>query len=210
MTPPDLLTARLFLLGYDPRRQRIHGGSNHAFVIRAAALEELRLSGSIVDEHGRPRATGQATPDDRILAGVLAEITGSSKPRAWKHWINAKARATFAAVRDQLDDRLYVRDEPYRALGLFPAHRTFIRDQSAVDALRAEFDRVLAGSGAVNPRSAAMVALAAAGQLGPVMNWRARRQHRARVKELNAGPVPTALRKVLQSRQAAMAAAGSS
>ena len=60
MTPPDPLTGRLFLLGYDQRRQRIYGGTNHGYVIRAAALEELRLCGSIVDEQGKPRATGQA------------------------------------------------------------------------------------------------------------------------------------------------------
>ena len=205
MTPPDPLTGRLFLLGYDQRRQRIYGGTNHGYVIRAAALEELRLSGSIVDEQGKPRATGQAAPDDRVVAGVLAEITQSGKPRTWKHWINTNSRATYAAVRDQLDDRLYVRDEPYRALGLFPAHRTYVRDQSAVDALRAEVDRILTGTGPASPRAAALVTLAAAGELGTVLNWRGRRQYRERIKELTTGPVPPALRKVLQAQQAAMA-----
>jgi Golgi phosphoprotein 3 GPP34 len=215
MTPPELLTGRLFLLGYDPRRQRIHGGAYHGYVIRAAALEELRLARSIVDDRGKVRATGQSSPDaavraDPVLAGVLRDITGSSKPRDWKHWINANARATFVAVRDQLDDRLYVRDEPYRALGLFPAHRTYVRDQSAVDALRAEVERVLGGTGPADPRAAALVTLSAAGELGTVLSWRGRRQHRERIKELSTGPVPPALRKAVRAQQAAVAAAGSS
>lgn len=210
MTPPDPLTGRLFLLGYDARRQRIYGGTNHSYVIRAAALEELRLAGCIVDDHGKVRATGRSSPDDPVLAGVLRDITGSGKPRDWKHWINAHAKATFAAVRDQLDDRLYVRDEPYRALGLFPGHRTYVRDQSAVDTLRAEVDRVLHGVGPADPRAAALVTLSAAGELGPVLNWRGRRQYRERIKELSTGPVPPALRKVLRARQAAVAAAAGS
>jgi hypothetical protein len=199
VTTPDTLPIRLFLLGYDPRRERISGGAYHGSTIRAAALEDLRLRGSIVDESGRVHLGSVARPGDSILSDVLTEISASTRPRTWRHWVGANAGATFRAVRDQLEDLQVVRLEPYRVLGIFPGHRVKLPDPEEAMRLRAACDRALAGVGALAPRDAAMLALAAAGELGTVLAWKQRRQHRARIAALSQSPVTTALRQVVQA-----------
>jgi hypothetical protein len=199
MAAPDTLPIRLFLLGYDPRRERISGGAYHSSTIRAAALEDLRLRGSLVDDNGRVHVGGVAHPGDSILSDVLTEISASTRPKTWRHWVGVNARATFRAVRDQLEDHQVIWLEAYRVLGIFPGHRVKLRDLGEVMRLRAACDRALAEVGAVAPRDAAMVALAAAGELGTVLPGKQRRQHRARIAALSHSPVTTALRQVVQA-----------
>jgi hypothetical protein len=208
MTPPASLPARLYLLGYDPRRQRINGGTYHGLAIRAAALEELRQRGSLVDDDGKVQVAQRQRLDDPILDAVLTEVSGSAKPRSWQRWISANVRTTYRAVRDQLDDRLYIRLEPYRVLGLFPAHRVRLRDTAAVRTLQAEFERDLTGDTVPAPAGAALVALAAVGEVGTVAPRQARRQYRDRISQLSTGPLPEALRKAVQAQKAAAAASG--
>jgi hypothetical protein len=205
MTPPASLPARLYLLGYDSRRQRINGGTYHGLAIRAAALEELRQRGSLVDDEGKVQVAQRQRLDDPVLDAVLTEVAGSAKPRSWRHWVSANVRTTYRAVRDQLDDRLYVRLEPYRVLGLFPAHRVRLRDTAAVQTLQAEFERDLSGNTVLAPAEAALVALAAAGEVGTVAPRQARRQYKDRISQLSSGPLPDALRKAVQAQKAAAA-----
>jgi hypothetical protein len=203
MTTPDTLPARLYLLGYDSGRETIRGGAYHSSIIRAAALEDLRLRGSIVDDGGRVHLGSGSRPSDTILVAVLTEISASAKPRTWRHWVAANARNTYRAVRDQLSDLRVVQVEPYRVLGLFPANRARPRDIAAIQRVTAEFERALTGSGRADPREAAMVALAAAGELGTVLPWRRRREMRDRIAVLSEGPVPRALRQVIQAAKTA-------
>jgi hypothetical protein len=203
MTTPDTLPVRLYLLGYDPRRETIHGGAYHSTVIRAAAIEDLRLRGPIVDDGGQVHLGSGPRPGDSILLAVLTEISASTKPRTWRHWISASTRTTFRAVRDQLDDLRVVRVEPYRVLGIFPANRVRPRDIAAIQHVSAEFEHALTGSGQPAPREAAMVTLAAAGELGTVLPWRRRREMRARIAALSEGPVPRALRQVVRAAKSA-------
>ena len=208
MQPPASLTSQLYLLGYDPRRQRIAGGNNHGLLLRAGALEELRLAGAVVDEGGRVRRGDAGRLHDPMLADVLAQITGSTKPRTWKHWINKGVGGTYAAVRDRLDDAMYTRVETTRVLGIFPRTRAYLRDPAAVEALRAQVDRILAGTGRPSPQEAALVALAATAELGTILPRSRRREYRSRIEALIDGPVVPALRAAVRERAAAAAGAG--
>jgi hypothetical protein len=205
MEPPGSLTAQLYLLGYDGRRQRIAGGNNHGLLLRAAALEELRLAGAIADEAGRVRATGLRQVDDQVLTAVLAQINTSDKARSWKHWVTKGVGGTYAAVRDRMDDSLYTRVEHRRVLGIFPRTEAYLRDQSAVDALRALVDRILTGTDTPPPHDAALVALAAVAELGTILPRSRRKAFRDRITQLTDGPVPPALRRAIQARNAAAA-----
>ncbi len=200
------LTAKIYLLGYDPRRRRIAGGGNHGLMVRAAALEELRLAGAIADDAGKVRAGAAPRPDDPVLASVLQEISAAERPRPWKYWVTRKQKDTCRAVRDRLEDSLVIRVEPHRVLGIFAGTRVYVRDPRAVDAVRAEVDRVLTAPGPAEPAGAALVALAATGGLGTILPRARRRQFKDRITQLTAGPVPPALRRAIRDREAASAA----
>src|SRR4051794_4664106 len=208
MQPPASLTSQLYLLGYDPRRQRIAGGTNHGLLLRAGALEELRLAGAVVDEGGRVRRGDADRVRDAMLADVVAQITGSAKPRTWKHWISKGVGGTYAAVRDRLDDTMYTRVESTRVLGIFPRTQAYLRDQAAVEALRTHVDRILTGTARPSPQDAALVALAATAELGTILPRSRRREYRARIEALTDGPVVPALRAAIRERAAAAASAG--
>jgi Golgi phosphoprotein 3 (GPP34) len=209
MEPPASLADQLFLLAYDPRRQRIAGGSNHGILIRAAALEELRQAGHLGDEFGKVRATGRHV-DDAVLAGLLREITESTKPRPWKHWVARGEKGTYRAVRERLEERLIILVETRRVLLIFPVIRATLREPGIVDELRTRFQRILTGVGAASAHDAALIGLAAAGELGTVLPRPLRRQYRDRIKALSQGPVPPALRRIMQERKAAAASAATS
>ena len=208
MQPPASLTSQLYLLGYDTRRQRIAGGNNHGLLLRAGALEELRLAGAVVDEGGRVRRGDADRIQDPMLADVLAQIAGSAKLRTWKHWINKGVGGTYAAVRDRLDDTMYTRVESTRVLGIFPRTQVYLRDTAAVEALRAHVDRILTGTARPSPQDAALVALAAIAELGTILPRPRRREYRARIDGLIDGPVGPALRAAVRERAAAAAGAG--
>jgi hypothetical protein len=209
MQPPRCLPDRLFLLCYDPARRRIHGGINQGLLIRAGILEELRLAEAVVDDDGKVGPGPRRQLDDAVLAATLAEITASTRPRSWTHWIAANTRASERAVLDRLEDGLYVLVHRYRALGLFPSTQVTPRDTPAVEALRALVDRILAGSDDVPARDAALVALAAAAELGTILPRQRRRQYRPRIERLAGGPVPPALARVVRQQAAARASAAS-
>jgi hypothetical protein len=156
-----------------------------------------------VDEGGRVHLGSGPRPSDSILLTVLTEISASTRPRSWSHWISANARTTFRAVRDQLAEVQAIQVEPHRALGIFPTHRVRVRDLAEVMRLRADVDRAVMASGAVGQQETAMVALAAAGELGTVLAWRQRRQHRTRIAALSHSPVALALGRVVQAAKSA-------
>jgi Golgi phosphoprotein 3 GPP34 len=207
---PDALAARLFLLAYDPVKGRLTNTSKLGKLLRAAALVDLQLAGNLADDNGRARLTKVAAPEDQVLAGVLADI-GSRGPRKWKTWVDRRQRAIVREVRGDLERAYLIRVEPYRVLGLFPAHRITLRHplirrqvlQSATDTLRPA--RLVTR---VDLRDAAVVVLAATADLRTVVTKEQRLRHKDRLAQLGVrvGPVVPALKKSLQ--QSAYTAGG--
>jgi hypothetical protein len=205
MELPPSLPAQLFLLAYDPSRQRIVGIPGLGVLLRAGALEELRLLGALRDADGLVTPQDPTAPvTDPWLAEVLRDIVDTPRPRRWKWWIARHDTRAYRAVRDRLETAGIIRPERARILGIFPVARIYVNDEAMVEALRQRFERLLLG-GSLDAREAALVALAAAGQLGTVLPRRARRQYRDRITQLTTGPVPAALRRVIQERAAAAA-----
>ena len=101
MELPEFLPAQLYLLAYDPGKQRVRTGGQFSRLIRASVLSELLLRGHIADESGKVRLVG-GLPGDPVLAGVLTQIS-ESQPKSWAHWIRKDHRATAKAVRDELE-----------------------------------------------------------------------------------------------------------
>lgn len=215
MDAPASLPARLYLLAYDTRRQRLTARSRLGHVVRAGALADLLLDGRVTDDSGRPRTDGSGTPrpgagllgPDPVVDSMLKEIA-ASRPRRWQHWVRHDARSAQRAVRDQLEDGGWIRVEFRRPLGIFSRTVITLRDPRTVNRLVAEVTRSLHGgepAARIPPRRAALVALAAAGELPTVFPRSVRRRHRNRIGQLEdcCGPITPALRRVIQQQRAA-------
>jgi hypothetical protein len=207
MDAPESLPGRLYLLAYDTGGQRMTARSELGFVLRAGALTDLMLTGHLTDEGGRARATTAEGPGDPLLDAVLQQIAGS-RPRSWQHWVNRQARRFPRQVRDQLAAQGHVRLDPHRVLGLFPSTRVSVRDTRVVKRLATTVSATLRNGrpvSALDPRDAALVALAAAGELKVVLPRPVRRAGKRRIEELSTvtGPVPRALRKAIAAAHAA-------
>jgi hypothetical protein len=206
MDLPAFLPGRLYLLAYDTRRQRMTARSELGFVLRAGALTDLMLTGHLTDEGGRARAMTAEYPGDPLLDAVLQQIAGS-RPRSWQHWVSTGARRFPRQVRDQLAAQGHVRLDPHRVLGLFPSTKVSVRDTRVVKRLAATVSATLRNGRPVStlpPRDAALVALAAAGELQVVLPRPVRRAGKQRIEELSTvtGPVPRALRKAIAAARA--------
>lgn len=200
---PESLPARMFLLAYDLRKQRMGGTAGRlGYVLRAAALTELYLDGRLVEERRRP---APGTPGDDPY-GVVGQIA-SSRPRSWQYWVRKGNRSMVATVREELERDGWIRVRRTRVLGLFPVHRVTVRDPRVVKALWGGASSALRGKPVahVNSYDAAAVALAAAGELKTVLPGGDRRRHKRRIAELTArsGPAAPAMRKVIQAQYVA-------
>jgi hypothetical protein len=206
---PRRLTDRAFLIAYDVGKQKLTGGDSHGQLIRAAALVELTIAGRLVDEHGKPRSTGQRT-DDPILDAVLDQIT-NSKARSWRHWVEKDVKITYQAVRERLATNRVIAVTDSTVLGIFPKKVVQVRDTRIVRELIADLRRVvLSGtpSDQLDPLAVALVPLVSAVELNTVFSGRERREHREQIRRLaeRAGPAAKALRKVVESQSAAVGA----
>ncbi|MFG1923437.1 GPP34 family phosphoprotein [Cryptosporangium sp. NPDC048952] len=218
MENQTFLPARLYVLAYDPKKQRLRTAWHMGAVLRAAALAELQFAGHIADENGRVVVTAHRHPSHRdpvlsdpLLSTVLAEISASAKPRKWQHWIGRKHSATIKLVREQLATDHTIKAERRRALGLFPYWAVTLRDTRARSKFAESARRALHGGEPIerlDRRDAAVVALAANGELKTVVSGADRRKYKQRLKAIgeHVGPVAKGLKSVVQSAQAAAAA----
>jgi hypothetical protein len=205
------LPERMFLLAYDTQRKRMTRSADVGLLVRAGALAELELCGALVDENGRATVPRMRRPDvtDPLLIDVLAEVQASARPRRWQHWIQKGRRQTRVAVMRRLVADRIIRAERLRMFGIFPYTRVTVHDARLVRHLHAGVAEALRSRN-VDPRDAAMVALAAAGKLRTVFGWRQRRAHRDRIAALTAAGAAAAakgLKKAVAAQEAAEAAA---
>ncbi|MFI7065898.1 GPP34 family phosphoprotein [Kribbella sp. NPDC050124] len=200
---PDALAARIFLLAYDPSTGRLTGRwTRLGRTLPAAALIDLQLSGNLADDNGRARLTKAADPVDPVLAAVLNDIRRIG-PRKWRTWIDRRHGRIVREVRDELERARLIKVEHYRILGLFPADRITLRHplvrrqllRNATDTLRPA--RLVTR---VDLRDAAVISLAATGDLHTVLTKDQRKRHKDRLAQLavRVGPVVPALKKALQ------------
>lgn len=206
MDLPDSLPARMYLLAYDTRKGRMTARLELGYILRAAALTDLLQCAVLTDEAGKARARRGAVVGDPVLDLVCQEIAGSSTPRSWRHWVGRGDRRMRRVVRDQLATDGWIRVEPRRVLGLVPAPRVTVRDTRAVKRLTGIVSAALRSPVAqVDPRDAALVALAAAGDLRTALPRPVRRRNRDRIEQLSAhtGPIAKTLRSAVQAARVA-------
>jgi hypothetical protein len=204
MTLPESLPARLYLLAYDTEKNRVTANSRLGLVLRAAALADLYLAGRVTDENGKARATGDRRPTGDPLLDEVLQRLAEHRPRSWHGWIARGPHGAVRTVRAQLEAGRCIRVEHRTIL----PDRVELQDRGAVmryaDELRAELHRPASRT---EPRTAAVLALAARGEITTVISRRERREHRQHLDELavHTGPIADALRKAWRSKQAAVA-----
>jgi hypothetical protein len=203
MTLPESLPARLYLLAFDTEKNRIPAYPQLGLVLRAAALADLYLAGRVTDENGKVRATGDRRPPGDPLLDEMLQRLAEHRPLSWQAWI-ARGQPAVRTVRTQLEADLCIRVEHRRIL----PDRVELRDRPAVqryaDELRAELRR---RASRTEPRTAAVLALAARGEISTVISRSERREYRQYLDELAVytGPIADALRKAWRSKKAQMA-----
>lgn len=222
MDSETFLPARLFLLAYDAKKQRLTNWSHLGAVLRAGALAELQFAGHLADENGRVAVIGHRHPahgdpahgdsvlTDPLIAAVLEEVTASGRPRKWQHWVGRRGTAAVKLVREQLAAEHVIRAERRRFLGIFPYWSVTLRDTRARSRYAESARRALRGgepADRLDRRDAAVVALAANGDLRIVVSGRDRRQFKRRIEALaeQVGPVVKGLRSAIQAAQTAAA-----
>ncbi len=207
MTVPDSLPQRIYLLAYDPAKGKVRIGTGLGAMLRAAALAELHLHGHLIDENSCAAVDTRHPGHDPFLKGVLDEIAGS-KPRKWQYWIDSRQGAAVKAVRQQLSDGGWVRLQPRKVLGLFPATKVTLRDPRArkelLTRVKSALKNPIGRIDPANPADAAMVAIVAAADLRLVLDRKTQRANERRIQELTklSGPIAPALHESL--RQAAL------
>lgn len=211
MNSPDSMPAKMMLLAFDLRRQRLTARDDLGYLVRAAALAELVLNGQLRDEGGKVVVTGRA-PADPVLSGLWEEIAAAS-PRSWRRWLGPDRKHTFRAVREQLADAHVVKLEQARFAGLFPYIRMTLRESRHARRVAEQVSRAIRGgqpAARVDRDVAALAALASAGQLRVVLGARDRRQFKTRLTQFAAPvePVAKALHRAITAKRAAAASGG--
>jgi hypothetical protein len=201
----------MFLLAYDPSKQRSCAGGNLDILLRAAALTELWLDGRVTDENKKatPVAAPRSNAGTDLVAVVFADLADSG-PRRWQGAVTRRSRQAVGLVRDGLAARGVITTEPRRILGIFPTVRVSVRDPLARNRLKTVVDRAIAGSEPVDrvePWVVAAATMATTVPLNTVADRRKRRAHKDRIAALNklSGPGVPALRRAIQGRAAAAA-----
>src|ERR1700761_5939755 len=102
MTLPESLPARLYLLAYDIKKNRVTARSRLGLVLRAAALADLYLAGRVTDENGKARLTGDRHPTGDPLLDAMLQQLAEQRPRSWQGWISS-GQPAVRTVRAQLE-----------------------------------------------------------------------------------------------------------
>ncbi|MEU9045858.1 MULTISPECIES: GPP34 family phosphoprotein [unclassified Kitasatospora] len=209
MDVPANLPEKLYLLAYDPERERLTATDRLDLVLRASALVELLRRGVIRDDGRHPAAVEgvQAEGLDPLSAALLEQIR-QGRRRSWRSWVGRNQGSTARAarvVRNGLAAAGRIRIEERRVLGLFRFSRVTLPEPRLRKSVMALVGSALKGPlSRVEPADAALVALVDAARLGSALSWRGRREFRARIDKLApaAGPVPRALRRAVNASRA--------
>ncbi|MFD2417062.1 GPP34 family phosphoprotein [Amycolatopsis pigmentata] len=201
---PESLPEKLFLLAVDARQERLRGGLELGYALRAAALADLLLRGHLRDESGKACVAKPASGLDPLLQGVWEEVERAGRC-SWRRLINRGRGQAIRATRDALAGAGVIRVGKRRVLGLFPATKITLR--GSVHRLADEVGRAIRGGGPVariDPDVAALAVLASAIPLRTVISVGERRRFKKRRAALGEPiePIPDALRRVIANARA--------
>jgi hypothetical protein len=174
-----------------------------------AVLLELVLAERLGMRDGKVAVRSPVPTGDPLIDDALARMAADGKERKPGHWVQQFAKGTRGRVLDALVTRGVLRRERGKVLLVFP-RTTYPAAHGVEPVAEAEARRrmrnAVAGSGAVEPRTAALCALIAATGLDrKVFADMDRKQVKTRLKEISEGAwAAEAVRKTIAEVQAAV------
>jgi hypothetical protein len=182
---------------------RLDNGAGGALLLELALDERVAVDDKKVIVRD-PAPTGDAQVD-----AALAAVAADSKPRKADHWVQHFARSARQQALDALVERGVLQREKGKVLLVFP--RTTYPAPGGVEPpaesqTRARLRAAVAGTGPVEPRTAALCALIAATDLDrKVFADLDRKQVKARLAEIGEGQwAADAIKKTIEQIQAAI------
>ncbi|MEV0828114.1 GOLPH3/VPS74 family protein [Nonomuraea rubra] len=210
MTQDETLTRSAFLLAFDLRKERLTNRSELGYLLRAAALAELLLEGSLADESGKARAVAEpADAGTGSLRAIVWEQISGSPPRSWRRWIGKDHAKAVRVVRDELAADRLIRVERHRVL-FIPVERIVPRKAYLSRRLAERVGRAIRGGqpvGRMERDLRVLAALAGAARMKGVVGSGEARRHQNRIEQLSAPvePIATALRKSVEAARSSAA-----
>ena len=185
------LMEELMLLSLHDEKGSQMAGQWIGFGLAGAALLELTLMDRLdLEDEKHLVATGKAaSTGDDILDTVLDLVRDSAKPRPVKHWVKAipkKIKGIHNIIVDRLVDKSILKEEEAKILFIFPIKRYPEKNPGPEKEIRTRIHRAIAGSTAVDTRTAGLIALMGACKLTKHVFERGERSHaNRRVKEIS-------------------------
>ena len=174
-----------------------------------ALLLELAMAGRVDVADKKVVLLDQTPVGDPLLDSAIERVFADAKDRKPGHWVTQFAKDTRPFVLDKLVAEGVLTVEKDKVLWVFPRTRYPSVDGGQPVAETAAIDRMRAavlGTGAADPRTAALCALVAATDLdGKVFGDLDRRMVKARLKEIGEGAwAAAAVKKTIDEIQAAV------
>ncbi len=193
----ESLPELLYLLSIDLAKHKQSDRQKIGYIVRAAALTELGLRGSVADADGKVQVRRDASTGDPLLDSVSHEIADDCQ-RSWKDWVRRRERQTLDALENQLKGTGAITIEKHVVLG----DKIWVTDVASVRALQKELLDTLTGGQSIDllePRTIALAALTANGELSTAIPDKVRKAHKDRVRTLTdqTGPAAGALKSVV-------------
>ncbi len=158
----------MYLLAHDDAAEGPYNRSRTELLVRAAALVDLALRGRLGEDGGTVTVSGTEPTGDPVLDDVLRDAAAA---HGWKHLVRRHRKRTLREVEDRLATAGLLTVQAPRTR--FGTRRLTVTDRAVPTALRTRVSAALHGDGPVRDipaADAALLALAAAGDLRPVVS----------------------------------------
>lgn len=175
----DDLTCCIYLLAHDDAAEGPYDRSRTELLVRAAALIDLALRGRLGEDGGTVTVSGTDPTGDPVLDGVLRDAAAG---HGWKHLMRRHRKRTLTEVENRLAAAGLLTVQAPRTR--FGTRRLTVTDRAVPAALRARVSAALHGAGPlpeIPAADAALLALAAAGDIRSVVSRQDQKTFRARI-----------------------------
>jgi hypothetical protein len=203
------LPEEFVLLAYGDDGAAQLDSSTLGYGLGGALLLELALAERVDVVDKKVVVADPAPHEDPLIDAALQQVRDDPKPRGPQHWVDKLSRGARDAVLERLVANGTLTREQDKVLWVFPRTRflsAYGVEPPVETATRQRLHAAVAGTGAVEARTAAMCALVAATGLDKkVFHELPRAQVTARLKEIGEGAwAATAVKKAIEEIQAAM------
>ncbi|HEY1368814.1 MAG TPA: GPP34 family phosphoprotein [Gaiellaceae bacterium] len=205
------LPERLLLLALDDEKGSVVSSAamQIEYGLAGAQLVELALAGRVDVGTKELRLVDPSPTGDELLDAALETVAASDRSRSLDHWVHKLCRGAKKQYLERLAATGLVRRERHEILGLVRFTRYPVASTSVEEADRTALRDAVLGTGALDARGTALLALVDACDLcSSFLDRSERKRAKARIEELTRGDqVGDAVERTAAAAAAAVAAA---